>query len=129
MNIQHSSITLKDGHYQGNILLKKDPLGLPNNLGMAKAYHQHLGKWMLTSSNSLVQYQSFIRNLFENNQAEYVPTHEILWYLVHHHVTQKFRVVFNGAAVFGGNSLNSFLMKGPEHTSTRIGVLLRFLAI
>ena len=64
---------------------------LPNDLGMAKEYHRHLGKRLLASPNSLVQYQSFIRNLFENNQAEYVPTQEILsdslWYLVHHHVT------------------------------------------
>ena len=47
-------------------------------------------------------------------------------YLVHHCVTRKFRVVFNGAANFGGGFLNSVLFKGPDHTNSLVRVQLHF---
>ena len=49
-----------------------------------------------------------------------------VWYLVHHPVGPKFRVVFDGAAEFEGQALNRYLDKGPEHTSTLLGAFIRW---
>ena len=48
------------------------------------------------------------------------------WYLPHHAVQEKFRVVFDCGASYKGTSLNSQLLQGPDQTSSLIGVLLRF---
>ena len=51
------------------------------------------------------------------------------YYLPHHGVENtnksKIRIVFDAAA-YGGLSLNSNLLKGPDVTSSLVGVLVRF---
>ena len=54
-----------------------------------------------------------------------------VWYLPHHAVwhprkPEEPRVVFDCASKSGGTSLNEELLRGPENTSSLIGVILRF---
>ena len=51
---------------------------------------------------------------------------ERVWYIPHHCVGKKFRIVFDCAAACQGTSLNQQLLQGPDNTNTLIGVLLRF---
>ena len=60
-----------------------------------------------------------------------VPMFKPLWYLPHHAVwhprkPKELRIVFDCASMSGGTSLNEQLLRGPENTSTIIGVILRF---
>ena len=52
------------------------------------------------------------------------------WFLTHHSVyhkqKNKIRVVFNCSLDYGGVSLNSRLLQGPDLTNSLVGVLLRF---
>ncbi|XP_059350981.1 uncharacterized protein LOC130687583 [Daphnia carinata] len=54
------------------------------------------------------------------------------WYLPHHGVVSpsssstKVRVVFDGAAEFGGTSINQNLLRGPNLLVNLLGVLIRF---
>ena len=90
----------------------------------------------MKNPHRLLQYKAFIDGMVAELQAELAlltsgrPVIDalekmIVWYLLHHDVGPKFRVVFNGAAVFAGSCLNSCLDKGPEHTSTLLGALIR----
>ena len=57
--------------------------------------------------------------------------HKPIWYLPHHAVwhprkPEEPRVVFVCASKSGGTTLNEELLRGPENTSSLIGVILRF---
>ena len=97
---------------------------------MAKRCLGQLGRRLKSNPQLLEKYQAFIDGLLSKDQAEKARPRRsfqcLVWYLVPHPVLRKFRVVFNGAAIFGGKSLNSLLDKGPEHSSTLLGTLLRF---
>lgn len=66
--------------------------------------------------------------------AEVVPQSELqmepgkVWYVPHHVVyhprKKKLRAVFDCAATFGGASLNTELLRGPDLTNILLGVLL-----
>ena len=61
-----------------------------------------------------------------NDQAEIPPFtlgDQPGWFLPHHPVLEKFRVVFSGKAPYQGHCLNDYLDKGPEHTSSLLGTL------
>ncbi len=72
----------------------------------------------------------------EEGAAREVPKEELatlkpLWYLPHHAVwhprkPEEPRVVFDCASKTNGTSLNDELLRGPENTSSLIGVILRF---
>ena len=54
-----------------------------------------------------------------------------VWYLPHHPVInplkpEKLRIVYECAAEFQGTSLNSQLLKGPDHTNKLVGIRLCF---
>ena len=111
------------------LLWQHPPTLLPDNYFMAKRRHAMLGRRLLGDPDLHGWYKSFIDALFAQGHAAFAPPAPCgspRWYLTHHMVSHKSRVVFNGAAVFGGWSLNGCLAKGPEHTSTLLGVLLRF---
>ena len=48
------------------------------------------------------------------------------WFIPHHFTGGKLRVVFHCAASFGGTSLNSQLLQGPDNTNALLGDLFWF---
>lgn len=77
-----------------------------------------------------------MKDLISKGYAERVPAEDLgrndgkVWYIPHHGVYHprkgKLCVVFDCGATFQGTSLNTQLLKGPELTSTLIGVITRF---
>jgi len=72
--------------------------------------------------------KGYARNL---TPEEATVTGPRTWYLPHFPVLDpnkpgKVQIVFHAAAKFGGTSLNSNLLQGPDCSNNLIGVLLRF---
>ena len=82
------------------------------------------------------QYSSVLEKYQKEGSSRQVPDGKVsnmkpIWYLPHHAVwhprkPEEPRVVFDCASVSNGTSLNEQLFRGPENTSTLIGVILRF---
>lgn len=74
-----------------------------------------------------------MNKLFDKSYAKKVTSESIdgkTWYLPHHGVyhpkkPEKIRVVFDCSATYGGVSLNSMLLQGPDLTNQIVGVLSR----
>ena len=126
---QQETFRIVDGRCEVGKLWRKSPQTLPNNRWMAEQSLRRLGRRLIANPGLLEQYQVFIAKMMDNNQAE-IPAESLGsqpgFFLLHHPVLEKFRVVFNGASRYKGQCLNDFLDKGPEHTSSLLGVMLRF---
>ena len=82
-------------------------------------------------------YKAFMEDILSKGYARKVspdqksPAKGTAWYIPHHGVYHprkpgKICVVFDCSAKFMGKSLNDMLYKGPDLTSSLVGVLLRF---
>ena len=128
--------TLKDGHYQIGLPFKHDPPHLPDSLPTARKRLEYLKSKMLRDPGFHEKYSRVMKRYEEEGAAREVPDHELatfkpLWYLPHHAVwhprkPEEPRVVFDCASKTEGVSLNDELLRGPENTSTLLGVILRF---
>ena len=126
---QQETFRLVNGKCEVGKLWKRSPHDLPNNREHAEKSLRSLGRRLEKNPQLLKQYQEFIGKLIENNQARVAPAplgNRPGWFLIHHPVLEKFRVVFNGRAPYEGEFLNARLDKGPEHTSSLLGTVLRF---
>ena len=126
---QHETFQIVNGRCEVGKLWRKSPHSLPNNRWLADQSLRRLGRRLLANPKLLNQYKAFFDNMVEKKQAEIAQQplgQKPGYFLPHHPVLEKFRVVFNGAARYQGHCLNDFLDKGPEHTSSLIGALLRF---
>ena len=126
---QEESFRMVDGRCEVAMLWKKPPQALPNNRRVALQSLQRLGRRLKENPELAANYKEFVDKLIENNQARLAPAPlgaKPGWFLLHHAVLEKFRVVFNGAAEFQGVCLNDHLDKGPDHTSSLLGTVLRF---
>jgi len=82
------------------------------------------------------KYSAVVEKYRAEGASRQLPDDELanlkpIWYLPHHAVwhprkPEESRVVFDCAAKSGRTSLNEQLLRGPENTSTLIGVILRF---
>ena len=68
--------------------------------------------------------------LSEGQESSYTTDGKI-WYIPHHGVyhpkkPEKIRVVFDCSAEFKGETLNKYLLQGPDLTNNLVGVLFRF---
>ena len=143
------------GKYEVGMLWKKPLSELPNNRSIDNRRLASLGRRLLRDPELLRKYGTFLDAMVEQGQSERAPlkagerpdagprvpeappisaaSHtgkgpsvgRGVWYLVHHPVGPKFRVVFDGAAEFEGQAFNRYLDKGPEHTSTLLGAFIR----
>ena len=55
----------------------------------------------------------------ENDQSK-------VWYIPHHYVLKKFRVVFDCTGQYKGTFLNRQILQGPDNTNNLVGVLTQF---
>ncbi len=133
----NESICMKNGHYEMDIPFDKQPPELPNNRYMAEKRLEHLKHRFKKKPELHQKYADGMQDLIQKQFAEKVPDDEIdvspgkTWYLPHHNVVNpnkpdKLRIVFDCAAEFGGTSLNSEVLQGPDLTNKLLGVLLRF---
>ena len=126
---QQDTFRIENGCCVVGKLWRKSPHTIPNNRWLAEQSLQRLGRRLMRNPELLMKYKDFIDSLVGKSQAE-VAKMLLGWqsgyFLPHHPVLDKFRVVFNGAARYLGFALNDYLEKGPEHNNTLIGVLLRF---
>ena len=126
--IMDQSATLVNGNYQLKHPFRKDPPNLPDSFAVA----ERRLKWLKFHS----QYSSGLEKYHKEGSSRQVPDGKVsnlkpIWYLPHHAVwhprkPEEPRVVFDSALVSNGTSLNEQLLRGPENTSTLIGVILRF---
>ena len=105
---------------------------LPNNHKMALSRLKSLGRRLKREPNNLTLYQDKVNEMVQLGHAKRasqddkdVPS-EKTWYIPHHYIEKKFRIVFDCAATCQGTSLNQQLLQGPDNTNSLIGVLLRF---
>ncbi|XP_065095683.1 uncharacterized protein LOC135717497 [Ochlerotatus camptorhynchus] len=129
--------SFKDGQYEVGLLWKFDDVRLPNNRTMALRRHRCLTKRMErepdlseTLREKMADYErkGYIRKLTPEESRK---TGNRTWYLPIFPVFNpnkpgKVRIVFDAAACFGGVSLNSMLMKGPDQLNDLPPVLYKF---
>lgn len=123
-----------DGHFELPIPWKSD-VHMPNNVSMARSRLDSL-RQSLYRKGLFSQYDEEVQKLLLEGYAECVPVNEIdksegVWYLPHQAVISpskpgKFRVVFDCAAKFEGESLNDKCLQGPDLNNKLLSVLLRF---
>ena len=118
MQKMESSISFENGHYRLGLPWRDESSRLPNNMTLAHARLQQLRR-KLTHDPSLHQkYADTVNDYIAKGYASEVTTIDTtsnrIWYLPHHPVSNpnkpgKVRVVFDCAAKYEGNSLNSQL--------------------
>ena len=124
----------KDGHYVMGIPLRDNTKPLPNNRQLAQSRLDSLARKLSKNPELKAKYNDGINDLLVKGYAVPVADEEVqpgkVWYLPHHAVIsptkEKIRIVFDAAAKYGGVSLNSLALPGPDLTNRLIGVLLRF---
>ena len=126
------SCALVNGHYEVELPFKSSDQ-LPNNEYMARSRLAQLKKKL---EKNPVLHEMYNKQMSENIAQGYMEektddTARNIWYLPHHAVTNpnkpgKVRVVFDGAARFGGTSLNDNLHQGPDLLNSLTGILMRF---
>ena len=71
----------------------------------------------------------FMNEMIAHDFCERVPLYDVnkpSWYVPHHRVKKKIRVVFDCSAKYNGKSLNDCLLTGPDLINSLLGILLRF---
>lgn len=131
------SVKRVNGNYQLPIPFKLNPPELCNNRCMVENRQDSLRKRLMRNPELLKQYDNEIQALTINGYAELVPGKEVLsvpgltWYLPVFNVKNprkpdKFRLVFDCAATYRGQSLNNQVKQGPDLVNKLFGVLARF---
>ena len=126
LGIMEKSIKKVDSHYEVALPWKSDQISFPNNQIMAIHRLNQLNRFLKDPAFLSIM-EKKLRVIFGMdmlNKSRWISLKT--WYLTHHAVQEKFRVVFDCGASYKGTSLNSQLLQGPDQTSLLIGVLLRF---
>ncbi|KAJ8404510.1 hypothetical protein AAFF_G00337770 [Aldrovandia affinis] len=128
--------TFENGHYSIGLPLRNHKLPMPKNRCMAEQRLASLRRKFRKDPGFYEDYKCFMDNVIEKGYAVRVPDDQLnhadarVSYIPHHGVyhpkKRKIRVVFDCAASFQDQSLNSRLLQGPNMTNTLVGVLLRF---
>ena len=126
----------EEGHYEMPLPMKKQDAKLPNNRNMAMQRLQGLRRRLVRNDAFRREYTQCMQATLDKGYAEPVPAEELnlqngrVWYIPHHstvHRTkQKMRIVYDCSAEFGGSTLNSLLLQGPDMTNSLTGILCRF---
>ena len=134
--LMDQSATLVNGHYQLKLPFRQEKPDLPESLSTATSRLSWLERKMRKDPVFHRKYSGVMDKYLTEGASRRVPDDEVPvlkppWYLPHHAVwhprkPEEPRVVFDCASRSGGTSLNEQLLRGPENTSTLIGVILRF---
>ena len=132
-----SMTVYKEGKYEVPILWQEDKGSFPNNYNMALKRINMLKQRLKRDPDLRKKCEDTIITYIQKDYAkklskgEGCKVSERTWYLPHHTVfnknkPEKFRIVFDAAAEYNGNSLNKALLTGPDLLNSLVGVLLRF---
>ncbi|KAK6195425.1 hypothetical protein SNE40_000861 [Patella caerulea] len=131
--IKHGS----DGHYTMPLPFKDTFIQLPNDITYAYHRLESLKKKFERDDSYKEDYVKFMNSMLEKGYAEKVepyckPEDDIskVWYIPHFAIYNpkkaKTRVVYDCSAEFRGESLNKYLLQGPDLINNLTGVLYRF---
>ncbi|XP_076086068.1 uncharacterized protein LOC143056790 [Mytilus galloprovincialis] len=136
LNILESGIRVNDGHYEMPLTFKGSEPILPNNMSQAIQRFNHLRKRLRNDARYRNDYFKSMDDLITKGFAEKVKPSQSdneghVWYIPHHGVyhpqkPEKVRVVFDCSSRYKGESLNDYLLQGPDLTNSLVGVLCRF---
>ncbi|XP_046867756.1 uncharacterized protein LOC124460608 [Drosophila willistoni] len=126
------------GRYQTGLIWKRDNVNLPSSYKMALNRLETVERKMERDKQFAQEYKGMINDYISKGYARRVEREEDtavgsgkIWYLPHFAVTNpnkpgKIRLVFDAAAKVGNVSLNSELLKGPQHYRPLLSVLFHF---
>ena len=128
---------MSEGHYETGLLWRDKNVELPNNRSEAVRRLSSLRRRFSRDPELEERYRTVMEEYVAKGYAckltpeEAAVTGPRTWYLPHFPVLNsnkpgKVRIVFDAAAEYGGTSLNSNLLQGPDCTNNLVGVLLRF---
>lgn len=125
-----------EGHLQAPLPLKDSMRQFPNNKNAVFRRMQTTMNKLQKQPDKLKDCLTFMQKNIDSLHVEHVPEDEIsdskrrVWYLpvfpIVHPKKKKVRLVFDSAASYGGMSLNSALLTGPDCNNHLRGVLVRF---
>ena len=125
------SCTFTKGHYEIGLPRKQGCPDLPNNYETALARLKSLGRRLNADPELWDKYRAKIHDMVLKGHVVKIPedskcNERRVWYIPHHCIMSKFRVVFDCAAQFRGTSLNDQILQGPDNTNNLVGVVTRF---
>ena len=133
LDILSKGIKKVEGHYEMPLPFKDSDPVLPNNKSLAIQRLECLQRRFRKDVRYRNDYFKNMNDFISRGYAEKVnPSNaDNIWYIPHHGVyhpqkPDKVRVVFDCSAKFKGESLNDYLLQGPDLTNSLLGVLCRF---
>lgn len=122
----------EDGYWVAPLPLRSPLEQLPNNRVVALKCASILDSSLKRNPNKKEHFVTFMKKVPESGAAEVAPpATKDVWYLpifgvYHPRKPDRIRGVFDSSATYGGLSLNSVLLSGPNLTNSMLGILLRF---
>lgn len=134
LKLMDENVKLVDGHYQLPLPFKDPMCEVPNNKSQAIKRAHSLKRKLQQNQRMHDDYCTFMKTILDKGFAQRADRScekGRTWYLPHHGVyhprkPNKIRVVFDCSATYGGVSLNSLLLQGPDLANQIVGVLTRF---
>lgn len=128
---------ISNERFETGLLWKTDDVKLPNSFAMAFNRLRSVEAKMRRDPAYAAQYESQILSYVKKGYArklsveEANANHDRIWYLPHFSVKNpnkpnKFRLVFDAAAVANGVSLNTALLSGPDDNVPLTRILFQF---
>lgn len=121
----------KDGRYVVQIPFSTDAHALGNSHQLALRQFNQLERRLASDANLKMKYVAFMNEYIDLGHMRAIddPVHDQsqAYFIPHHAVTEKFRVVFNASAkTTNGISLNDTQLIGPIIQDLLVNILLRF---
>ncbi|XP_036325106.1 uncharacterized protein LOC118738288 [Rhagoletis pomonella] len=119
-----------EGRYMVRLPIRGDASELGDSYYNAVRQFHHLERRLTVDKDMRDKYIEFMREYIELGHMEPVDNpgdHSRTYYIPHHAVTEKFRVVFNASArTSNGVTLNEIQLVGPSLQDPLINIILRF---
>ncbi|XP_055605085.1 uncharacterized protein LOC129753308 [Uranotaenia lowii] len=136
--LEETTVRTPSGKFQTGLLWKSDEPVFPNNFSMAVRRHGCFERRLLKDPELKTNIDKQIDDYLQKGYVHKATSDELrnsddrkIWYLPisavrHPRKPTKVRVVWDAAATYGGTSLNSQLLKGPDLVKPLLSVLCRF---
>ncbi|KAL0879437.1 hypothetical protein ABMA27_003188 [Loxostege sticticalis] len=133
VDLLENSAQLIDGRWHVGLPWKEPKCKLPDSYPYALSRLHNVERKMSASQEYASKYKERVNHLLENDFAKELENTEKsprTWYLPHFGVNnpnkKKLRLVFDAAAKVHGESLNDYLLTGPDLLNSLFGIMLRF---